>query len=98
MNNDTIPSEGFYRKNFGRVVLLIGQNLDFLTAIIIAFILIKYFTNWNEILTFPILFEASTALLLVTIGIAAFFGQNKKAMYDLLPRLKSGVSYAASVC
>jgi hypothetical protein len=81
-----MANEGFFEKNFGGILSYIIDNLDLIFAILIWALMIKFFPESICVLSRDMIVQISGGLLLVTIGIAAFFGQNPKVTERLSAR------------
>jgi len=78
--------EGFFENIFGKIASLALSNLDLLLSVIVWFILIVYFQSSISSLDPGTIAQVSGGLLLVTVGVAAFFGHNKNVVRRLKTR------------
>ncbi len=81
-----MESEGWFEKNFGRVAILVWSNLDLILSIALWVVIISFFPHETENLRYDTIAQISGGLLLVTVGIAAFFGHDKKVIKRLKDR------------
>ncbi|MBI5046349.1 hypothetical protein HZC07_01310 [Candidatus Micrarchaeota archaeon] len=81
-----MEQEGFFGKWFPKIFIILISNLDLIISIGIILILITYFDRNLTAIDTSTIAQISGGLLLVTVGVAAFFGHDKKIIEKLSTR------------